>query len=415
MESIKITLKVIYYLLLVITLVYSLYFSLVGIYGIIKRNNKQLKSYSKINRFAILIAARNEENVIGNLIDSLKKMDYPKESYEIYVIPNNCKDKTEEVSKKHGAKIIECTINTKTKADVLRYTFDKLKNNNYDAYLIFDADNIADRNFIKEMNTVLNNGYNVAQGLREAKNPNDSWVSGSYAIYYMLSNLFINWSRHKIGTSCSVNGTGFMVSKKIIDKYGFNTKSLTEDIEYSSLCALNNEKIYFAKTAITYDEHPESFIVSIKQRKRWSAGTIKCMNLYSKELLKQFFKTKNIALLDMYFVFMSPLIQILSFMNILFIPIFRILKINLFFFDLHMLITGIISSIVSYILTTLFAIIVVIFEKKKVLPLLKGILFFPLFIFSWVPIHIYCFIKKQDTWEEIKHSKNIKIDDLIKE
>lgn len=414
MEGIKISLKIIYYLVLAITLVYSLYFSLVGIYGLIKKRKTELPKENKVNRFAILIAARNESMVIGNLIDSLKKLDYPKDSYKIYVIPNNCKDNTEEISIKHGADILKCEVKTKTKADVLRYAFDKLRNEKIDAYVIFDADNIADKYFLKEMNKVLNTGYNVAQGLREAKNPSDSWVSGSYAIYYMLSNLFINLSRNNNNISCSINGTGFMVSKKLIDEKGFNTKSLTEDIEFSSICALNNEKIYFAKKAITYDEHPESFKVSMKQRKRWSTGTIQCMNMYSKKLLKNFLKTGSIASLDMYFVFIAPVIQILSFLNILFIPVFRLLKIDLLGFDLHMLITGIVSSIVSYIITILFIIIVVITQKKKVIPLLKGILLFPLFIFTWIPIHIHCFLKKEDEWEEIKHTKNIKIEEISK-
>ena len=415
MAELKIFLKVIYYLVLTVTLIYSLYFSLIGILGLLKKNKNKIRIIDKKNRFAIIIAARNEEMVIGNLIDSLKKSSYPDKYFDVYVVPNNCSDDTKKVALEHGAKVLDCTVLVKTKSDVLRFAFDKLGNDNYDAYIVFEADNIADKNFISNMNDVLNNGYNIAQGIREAKNPNDSWVSGSYAIYYMLSNLFINYSRFKLGTSCSINGTGFMVSKKLIDKVGFNTKTLTEDIEFSSICALNNEKIYFAMNAITYDEHPDNFMVSIKQRKRWSAGTIHCMKLYSGKLLKGFFKTGNIALLDMFFVFMAPIIQILSFLNILFIPVFRILNVSLFGFDLHLILTGFIGSIISYLVTTVFTIIVVIAQGKKVIPLLKGILLFPLFILSWVPLHIYCFIREQNTWDEIKHSKNIRIDDMESE
>ena len=109
---------------------------------------------------------------------------------------------------------------------------------------------------------------------------------------------------------------------------------------------------------------------------------------------------------------MSPLIQTLSLMNILFIPIFRLLKIELFGFDVHMIMTGIISSIIYYVLSTLFTIFVVISQKKKLLPLLPGILLFPLFVFSWAPLHLYCMIKRQDEWEIIKHTKDIKISDI---
>ena len=46
-------------------------------------------------RFACLVAARNEEAVIGALVESLKKQDYPDALYDIFVIPNNCTDDTE--------------------------------------------------------------------------------------------------------------------------------------------------------------------------------------------------------------------------------------------------------------------------------------------------------------------------------
>ena len=81
----------------------------------------------KKHKFAIVIAARNEEKVIGNIIDSLKKQNYDKDKYEINVIINNSTDKTYEVSKKHGANTIKCEVPVKCKGDVLRYIFNKFR------------------------------------------------------------------------------------------------------------------------------------------------------------------------------------------------------------------------------------------------------------------------------------------------
>ena len=53
-------------------------------------------------RFAVLIAARNEAAVIGNLVDSLVAHNYPRDLYEVIVAPNNCTDDTEAVARAHG-------------------------------------------------------------------------------------------------------------------------------------------------------------------------------------------------------------------------------------------------------------------------------------------------------------------------
>lgn len=75
------------YILLIASLFYGLYFLVMatGVFG----KKKEKINNSKKNHFAILIAARNEEEVIGNLIKSLKKQNYPKDKYDIYVIINN--------------------------------------------------------------------------------------------------------------------------------------------------------------------------------------------------------------------------------------------------------------------------------------------------------------------------------------
>ena len=58
-------------------------------------------------KFAVLIAARNEELVIGPLINSLLTQNYPPELYDIWVIPNNCTDNTALAARSFGAKVLE--------------------------------------------------------------------------------------------------------------------------------------------------------------------------------------------------------------------------------------------------------------------------------------------------------------------
>ena len=128
-------LRIFIYTITIISSLYILYFIVIAL-GLFKKK-KEIITEEKKNNFAIIIAARNEEAVIGNLINSLKKQNYPKENYEIYVIINNCTDNTEQIAREKGANIILCTEKVKSKGEVLKYAFNKLKKEkNIDAYAI---------------------------------------------------------------------------------------------------------------------------------------------------------------------------------------------------------------------------------------------------------------------------------------
>lgn len=62
---------------------------------------------SKYHKYAVVIAARNESAVIANLIESIKKQNYPQDLIDIYVVADNCTDNTAEVAKNAGAIVIE--------------------------------------------------------------------------------------------------------------------------------------------------------------------------------------------------------------------------------------------------------------------------------------------------------------------
>ncbi len=406
-------LKIIYYILFYFSLVYSLYFAISGFVGLFKKNKLNIKKSKKKNFFAIIIAARNEEQVIGNLIDSLKKLDYPKDRYGIFVVPNNCTDNTSKVALDAGASVLECNIPTKTKGDVLKFAFNELKDNKeIDAYLIFDADNVVHKDYLNKMNDIINSGYRVAQGYRDSKNPKDNWISGSYAIFYLFQNVFFNRSRMGFDASASINGTGFMIKKEIIDKEGFETYTLTEDVEFTGQCALRNEQIAFVEDAITYDEYPNIFKVSWKQRKRWSAGIIQCMKRYSPKLLLNYIKTGNISSLDMGLVYFGPLFQIISVITLSMLIGFKIFGVELTDIFSYFFAYNIVFFVVMLIFGLSIEIFVLLYKNKTIKGMWSSIIMFSVFLVSWIPINIVCFLKKHTKWEEIKHTRSISINEI---
>ena len=395
--------KILLIILISIIIIYFSYFIFICIGLFKKNNNKDIKS--KKHSFAILIASRNEEKVIGNLINSLNKQKYPKNLYKIYVILNNCTDNTKEVVLKTNANILEVN-NISSKGEALRYAYNYLSNDNsIDAYVIFDADNIVDNNFLNCMNESLNNGYNVVQGFRDTKNIGDNWLSSSYAIMYYIQGLFINKARFNLGKSAFLNGTGFMVRKSVIDKYGFNPKTITEDIEFTMMCAINNEKIAYNENALFYDEQVVNLKDSIKQRKRWSFGTIKCLKYYFKPLVINMVKNKSFICLDVIMFYLVVFVQVILFITFCVSLFILILNSNI-----TSLYYGLFISLCMLLLGIIFRIYLIKHYDNKVIDNIGGILIFDLFLLSWLPINIICLFKKNCSWDHIKHNRIVKID-----
>lgn len=386
---------------------YMIYYVLTGVFAFVKRS--QTKKYDVKNKFAILIAARDEAQVIGNLLESLNKQNYPQDLYDVYVIPNNCTDNTKDIAISKNANIIECKKTVKSKGEALECAFNELEEKDYKAYIIFDADNIVHPDFIKEMNSCLNNGYGVAQGYRDSKNPEDSWISSSYSLHYMIQNTFVNQPRMNIRQSSFINGTGFMISKEIIKKYGYEAHTMTEDIEFTVKSSVNNCKIAFVEDAITFDEQAVNMKSSFKQRKRWSIGTMQCLLRYGGKILKTFITKGRFTCLDSLMFLIAPFVQILGTL-IFIVHIIACLITGSYTW----MINQIGSLILMYFASVTLSITVIKLNNKKIKTYIKGILTLPIFMLTWIPINIVALLNKNSKWEKIEHTKNVEIEKMMK-
>lgn len=254
-----------------------------------KRNNEVEK-----NKVAILIPARNEEVVIANLINSLKLQDYPKEFYDIYVIADNCTDNTKQVALDNGAFVIERFNKTYIgKGFALDYAIKYIKNQikkNYDAYLVFDADNVVSHDFLSNINNEFTKGYDVVTSYRAPKNYGDNWIAAVSGLAYVRESILLQRPKSALNVNCSISGTGFLVSADVL-KNGWPYHLLTEDIELSCDMSIKKYKIGYASDAVTFDEQPNKIRVFFKQRLRWSKGFLQVFRRYGFKLFKKSFKS----------------------------------------------------------------------------------------------------------------------------
>lgn len=386
---------------LFITILHSLYFVFTGFFVFLK-NKTKINHFSPKTKFCILIAARNEEKVIKTLIESLKKQNYPNDLIEIITLVNNCTDNTLKIAKKAGSNIMEIQKEVHTKGEVLTYAINELKNRNYDAYIVFDADNIVDKDFISIMNDVYQSGYKIAQGRKDSQNASDNWISSSYSLFHYFQNFFYNKARTHLTWNSAINGTGFMADKKFMEEK-FKPKTITEDVELSIIATLHNEKVIYIDNAITYDEQPTKFKISLTQRLRWSKGIMQCFKIYKKDLLKSFIKTNNFSNIDKIMFLLVPYIQVLSFIMSLILCLNTLKDIGL---------TATISQVFGSIFFVIGAIIEIVFNAlilkhydNRIISNWHGILLFSLFVLTWIPINIYCIFKKNITWKQIEHGQ----------
>ena len=122
----------------------------------------------------------------------------------------------------------------------------------------------------------------------------DNWVSCSYSLFYSIQNLFFNKARTNVKMSATINGTGFMIAKSFIQDYGFEPVTVTEDIELSIMCILHDEPVVYVDEAITYDEQPTLFRVSLTQRLRWSKGHLQAFAESGPYLFINIFRITNL-------------------------------------------------------------------------------------------------------------------------
>jgi cellulose synthase/poly-beta-1,6-N-acetylglucosamine synthase-like glycosyltransferase len=302
----------IFLLLQIFLFAISSYWFIISFFGLSKKITRpSVREPQK--RFLILVPAHNEEKVIGNLVENLLKLDYPKQLYKIYVIADNCTDKTAKIAKDLGANVIEHTSlpgEKKGKPYAIKYFLDNIGDQltcDFDAIAFFDADNLVTLNYLSEMNNHLLNGEKLIQCYLDTKNPNDNFITLGYATSYFYMNRSWQLAKYRLGLGNAIGGTGFCVDTQVIKDVGWTANSLTEDLEFTMQCLLKGVCATWCHYARVYDEKPEGFRASCVQRLRWARGHWDVYFRYFWRLIIQAVTKADVCALDGAIYLFNPL------------------------------------------------------------------------------------------------------------
>ncbi|KFJ08285.1 glycosyltransferase family 2 protein [Bifidobacterium tsurumiense] len=362
------------------------------------------------NRYAVLISARNEENVIGNLIDSLRQQTYPSELIDIWLVADNCTDNTAQVVRSMGCHVVERFNKEEIgKGYALSYLFNYLNEHGYtetyDAYFVFDADNKLDKHYVEEMNKAFHSGFRILTSYRNSVNLSDNWVSSGSALWFIRESRFLNNSRMLFGSSCHVGGTGFMFSKDVMKRNkGWKFHLLTEDLEFTMDSVLHGDRVGYCGSAVLYDEQPVTFSQSWRQRLRWSKGFLQVFRYYGPALIRHAIRERDFSAVD--FTLLLCPFTVLGVARLLLGFIFALCGFVSWTSQLASFGGWAYGIVISVLSMMGLAALTIVVERDQIgatnKELFAYVLSFPIYMLSYVPISFQAIFSKAQ-WKPIEH------------
>ncbi len=374
----------------------------------------------KKHRITVLIAARNEETVLPQLLESIRNQDYPSELITVCVAADNCTDRTAEAARNAGALVFERFDGEHVgKSYVLNFLLKELNARGLaqstDAYLVLDADNLLEPDYITQMNRSFCDGYEVVTGYRNSKNFGDNWISAGYAVWFLRESQFINRPRHRLGSTCIVMGTGFLFSRKVAEEMdGWNYFSMTEDTDFSMDRIIQNKPIGYCEKAVLYDEQPTGLRQSVRQRIRWTKGSFQMFYKYGTRLLKGVLRGSwscyDALAANLVAFIAATLGTAVNFVN-------SLLRLACGDSLMPVVNSVVISVGISYLGLFFMGAVTVLCEWKKIhASPVKKILYlftYPIYIFTNLPIAVASLFCKV-SWKPIHHTRAVSLEEMQK-
>lgn len=270
---------------------YMSIFIVVGFFSV-----RRFPEAKRNHRYAILIAARNEENVISQLLQSIREQTYPADLVSVFVVADNCTDRTAVIAREYGATCYERFDTTRqTKGFALQYLLRQIDRDygipSFDGYIVFDADNILRTDYIEKMNRAFDAGEKIVTSYRNTKNWEHSCIAASYAIHWLRTARCENRGKSILRLACRVQGTGFLFANELVAD-GWNYTDLTEDRSFCADAVRKGYRISYQHEAEFFDDQPENLFIAFRQRIRWSKGHLQAFGRLGPDLFKRCFTTR---------------------------------------------------------------------------------------------------------------------------
>lgn len=292
-----------------------LYLTTLSIAALAQRTGRKASGGPAVTRYALLIPAHNEEGTLETLFASLHALEYPPTLVNVYVVADNCTDDTAAIARAAGALVYERHDTTKIgKGYALRWLLSRIEatGRRYDAYVIIDADSAVLPNFLQVMDARLQSGQAIIQSQYRVQNGQEAWTAGLRAVAFALFNHLRPLGRTALGWSCGLKGTGMCFSASVVQRFGWDSFSLTEDVEYHVRLVTAGLRVAYAPEAIIWSAMPTSLKQAQSQQMRWERGRLELVRRHVPHLLWETLRTGNLALFDAAMEILVPPLSVVA-------------------------------------------------------------------------------------------------------
>jgi cellulose synthase/poly-beta-1,6-N-acetylglucosamine synthase-like glycosyltransferase len=259
---------------------------------------------------SVLVPVKNEEKVVGRLLDALVRLDYPRENLEVVVVEDESRDRTLEICKGYSAKYPWIKVfhrdTSLGKGDALNFAFHQSTG---EIVATFDADDVPEEQAVKKALRYFNNPETGAvHGFHRTLNLRESIISRLAAYENFLYRLS-NDGKHALRLFVTFSGSNTFFRRTALERVGlWDPKSLVEDAELSVRFARAHIATRLALVEC-WQEMPARVGSLFKQRIRWSGG-----NMLTGIKHWDAWRSMSIAkTLDMELLMMSPILAVLTF------------------------------------------------------------------------------------------------------
>lgn len=252
-------------------------------------------------RFAVLIPAHNEELVLGRLLTSLHALDYPRRLFDVYVVADNCADDTEAVAGGHGATVYARRDAARPgKGAALDWLINAIARTGrrYDAYLILDADSVVSANALTALSARLAHGSPVIQTYYTVLPLHGSRAESLRAAALALVHFARPAAKTALGLSAGLKGNGMCFATTVIERFGWPSNGLAEDVEFHLTLVRAGLRVSFAPEVVVQGEMPSSLSDAGSQNMRWEAGRLAAARRQALPLLVLGLRRRSLAIID---------------------------------------------------------------------------------------------------------------------
>ena len=241
---------------------------------------------SVAHRTAFVVPAHDEESVIEACIKSLLACDQSDGVAPIFVVADNCTDRTNEFALRAGATVLVRTDSTRRgKGYALDFAFETLAGLEFNRFIVVDADSSVTPDLLRAVNEKFDAGADAIQCRYKVRNASESTRTRWMNIALMAFNVLRPRGRDRLGLSAGILGNGFALSRETLEQVPYHAVSVVEDLEYHIRLVEAGLKVRFVDTATVYGEMPTGGKGVSTQRARWEGGRFRMAAKFVPQLL----------------------------------------------------------------------------------------------------------------------------------